>query len=79
MVVSIRKMRIPPLSVILSWPPPNYTDPVTRGPALLIVNIVFVALVVVSFVGRIYTRFFERNRFGIDDVVSIPAFVSLPV
>ncbi|XP_014551162.1 hypothetical protein COCVIDRAFT_113642 [Bipolaris victoriae FI3] len=37
-------MQLPPASVILSWPTPNYDDPVTRGPALVIVNAIFISL-----------------------------------
>ncbi|EMD65931.1 hypothetical protein COCSADRAFT_86419 [Bipolaris sorokiniana ND90Pr] len=37
-------MQLPPASVVLSWPTPNYDDPVTRGPALIIVNSVFITL-----------------------------------
>ncbi|EUC41054.1 hypothetical protein COCMIDRAFT_107175 [Bipolaris oryzae ATCC 44560] len=37
-------MQLPPVSVVLSWPTPNYDDPVTRGPALVIVNAIFITL-----------------------------------
>ncbi|EOA81748.1 uncharacterized protein SETTUDRAFT_98807 [Exserohilum turcica Et28A] len=37
-------MQLPPVSVILSWPTPNYHDPVTRGPALVIINSIFVTI-----------------------------------
>ena len=69
-------MRIPPINVILSWPTPNYVDPINRGPALLIVNIIFVTLVVVAFIGRMYCRIHLQKWFGIDDATNIPAFVS---
>lgn len=69
-------MRIPPINVILQWPTPNYIDPVNRGPALLIVNIIFVTLVVIAFVGRMYCRIEIQKWFGIDDATNILAFVS---
>ena len=69
-------MQYPPISVLLTWPKPNYVDPKTRGPALLIVNIIFTILVLVAVTGRFYTRIRCKNWFGIDDVMCIFALVS---
>ena len=69
-------MRIPPLSVYLSWPAANYADPVTRGEAVLTVNIIFVTFVVIAVTGRFYSRIFIKQWLGIDDWMIIPAFVS---
>ncbi|KAL7779575.1 hypothetical protein CFE70_009079 [Pyrenophora teres f. teres 0-1] len=41
-------MQLPPLDVILSWPTPNYVDPQTRGPALVIVNSIFITLAILT-------------------------------
>ena len=61
-------MRIPPLSVLLTWPVPNYVDPVTRGNASLIVNIIFILLVVLVVGLRFYCRMSAGAlRFGWDD------------
>lgn len=61
--------------VILSWPTPNYANPVTRGNALLVVNSIFIALVVI-FVGlRMYTRLIIKRWFGLDDVFILLALV----
>ncbi|CZR61605.1 related to L-fucose permease [Phialocephala subalpina] len=58
---------MPPLSVLLEWPTPNYIDPVMRGPANLIVIAIFFPLVLL-FVGiRIYTRIYLSKSFGLDD------------
>ena len=70
-------MRIPPISVFLSWPAPNYTDPETRGQALLIVNVIFATLVVIAVVGRFYSRLFIKYAYGWDDTLCIPSFVGL--
>lgn len=70
-------MKIPPLSVIVSWPAPNYEDPVTHGPAILIVNIIFIVLVLVAFVGRFYSRLVIKKWLGIDDGMCVLALVSL--
>ncbi|OCK95000.1 uncharacterized protein K441DRAFT_686994 [Cenococcum geophilum 1.58] len=37
-------MRFPPPEVIASWPAPNYAHPVNRGPILLIVELITLAL-----------------------------------
>ena len=59
----------PTKEIIEGWPAPNYVNPVTRGPALTIVNIIFIILVFL-FVGlRFYTRLRITHSFGQDDVV----------
>lgn len=68
-------MRLPPPSVVASWPTPNYTDPVTRGNVLLIVNIVFQGLATIAVAGRLYSRYIKK-WFGIDDVLIVLAYVS---
>ena len=57
-----------PLDVILSWPKPNYIDPVRRGPALLAVNCVLlpISLAVVGL--RLYTRLIIVRSAGLDDL-----------
>lgn len=69
-------MQLPPVSVVLSWPTPNYENPVTRGPALIIVNIIFITLTVLTVVARLYTRLVIKRWFGIDDVFILLALAS---
>jgi hypothetical protein len=61
-------MQLPPVDVLLSWPTPNYVDPETRGPALLIVNSILIALTILTVVARLYTRIVIKRWFGIDDI-----------
>ena len=68
-------MQLPPADVLLSWPTPNYDNPVTRGPALLIVNSIFISLAVITVVARIYTRIVIKRWFGIDDVFILLALL----
>lgn len=68
-------MQTPPLSVIASWPPPNYVNPETRGPAVIIVLAIFLAIVTLLIAIRIYTRIFVSRGFGLDDVLIILAYV----
>lgn len=69
-------MQFPPLSVIVTWPPANYDDPVTRGHALLVLMIFFSVLVVISCAGRFYSRIYIKHWFGWDDGFIIIALVS---
>jgi hypothetical protein len=69
-------MRIPPLEVLLSWPTPNYDNPPTRGRASLIFNIIFITLVLIAVILRLYCRIRVRQWFGMDDVMIAPALVS---
>jgi hypothetical protein len=61
-------MQLPPVDVLLSWPTPNYVDPETRGPALLIVNSILIALTILTVAARLYTRIVIKRWFGIDDI-----------
>lgn len=69
-------MRIPPTDVWVQWPPPDYHNPPTRGPAIIIVNIIFSVLVLIAFTGRFYSRIVIRKWLGVDDVMCILALVS---
>lgn len=68
-------MRLPPFEVLLSWPTPNYTNPETRGYALLVVNLIFISFALFMALSRFYTRIFIRKWFGLDDVFLLAALV----
>ena len=59
----------PTKEIIESWPKPNYVNPITRGPALTVVNIIFIILVFLVVGLRYYTRLRITRSFGQDDVV----------
>jgi hypothetical protein len=61
-------MRDPPLSVIETWPKPNYVNPETRGKALLVVNAIMLTITVLVVAGRMWARFRISKSPGIDDV-----------
>lgn len=69
-------MLLPPLNVLETWPTPNYIDPITRGPGLLIVNVVFSALALTIVALRLYTRTWITRSVGVDDVFVLIALVS---
>jgi hypothetical protein len=61
--------------VILTWPTPNYDNPPTRGEALVIVNSLLIALVVIVVGLRMYTRLTIKRWFGLDDIFILLALV----
>lgn len=70
-------MRDVPIPVILSWPTPNYIDPLTRGDALVVINAVLISVVVIVVSLRLYTRLAIRRWFGADDTFIALALVCL--
>ncbi|TEA09985.1 hypothetical protein C8034_v011117 [Colletotrichum sidae] len=68
-------MRIPPPEVILSWPPPRYDDPETRGPANQIVSLILLAIASIILAIRIYTRKCISKGFGWDDILVVLAYI----
>ncbi|TEY73303.1 hypothetical protein BOTCAL_0080g00310 [Botryotinia calthae] len=61
-------MRIPPPQILSTFPQPNYIDPVTRGPVLLIITVVFLPTIYIVVGLRTFTRTHLSKHFGIDDV-----------
>ncbi|KAF2431911.1 hypothetical protein EJ08DRAFT_696058 [Tothia fuscella] len=68
-------MKLPPREVLASYPPANYINPETRGNSLIIVNGVFLGLMTVGVILRIFTRTVVRRWFGWDDVFIILAYL----
>jgi hypothetical protein len=69
-------MRTPPAEVVLAWPNPNYTDPVTRGNTLVVVNVILFSFAVLLVAARLYTRLCVKMWAGLDDVFIFLALVS---
>jgi len=69
-------MLLPPKSVQETWPAPNYINPVTRGPAVVIVNTVLITLCIIIVVLRVYVRVYIKKWFGLDDVFIIFALLT---
>lgn len=66
-----------PVSVIASWPTPNYVNPETRDSSLLIVNSILLILASIVFFLRLYTRIFIKRWFGWDDSFMIVTWVAI--
>lgn len=69
-------MQLPPTEVLLTWPVGNYTHPSeVRGPAVLILTLIFVPTLLVLVALRAYTRLRLTKNFGSDDVAIVAAVV----
>ncbi|KAK6864777.1 hypothetical protein PG990_005785 [Apiospora arundinis] len=68
-------MIIPPLSVIASWPKPNYDNPESQGPVGLGIGSAVLVLVTLVLLLRLYTRRWISKGFGLDDVLIICAYI----
>jgi hypothetical protein len=66
-----------PLATIESWPPQNYTDPIERGPWVIVITITLYALVLGVVGLRTFTRAFISRSFGADDITILIAMVQL--
>jgi len=71
-------MQQPPEYILLTWPKPNYVDPITRGNGNFICNIVLYSLVICFICLRIFTRTHLRKVFGSDDIFILLAMVRIP-
>jgi hypothetical protein len=60
-----------PPEVIDSWPKPNYVDPETRGPALVIVSIILASMGLLMVTARLYARYFITKAPGWDDALIV--------
>ena len=65
-----------PASVRATWPSPNFEDPVTRGPALIVNVVLWIILAIMVVVLRSYTRLRITNSFGPDDILIVISMVS---
>ena len=62
-----------PPEVIASWPAPNYVDPETRGPGLVVASILLASLVIVPVAPRLYSRFLLTKAAGPDHALIVLA------
>ncbi|KAK8092245.1 uncharacterized protein PG998_015077 [Apiospora kogelbergensis] len=65
----------PPPSVTATWPRPNYVDPPTRGPALLITELTTLSLALVCLALRLWVRVRQLHKAWWDDWVMVVAGV----
>ena len=68
-------MRNIPVSVMITWPRPNYVDPETRGNSIIYVLSPFLFVSATTVGLRLYTRTVVNRWFGWDDVLIILGLV----
>jgi hypothetical protein len=64
-----------PLEVIASFPKPNYVNPETHGPALLLLAIILGSIGLVVVGTRLYARIYITKAVGIDDILIVGALI----
>jgi hypothetical protein len=70
-------MRFPPPEVLKTFPKPNYVDPVTRGPALMIVELTLLPIALICVALRLWVRIGWLHRSWWDDWLMVVAMVRL--
>ncbi|KAG7288134.1 hypothetical protein NEMBOFW57_007657 [Staphylotrichum longicolle] len=70
-------MRQPPPDVVASWPAPNYTNPETRGPALVIVELLAMSISTLCLGLRFYVRAYIMRSVDWDDWLMLSAALPL--
>lgn len=68
-------MRSPPPEVVASWPRPNYANPETRGPDLIVAGVVTLVFALAALTLRLYVRLRIMRETEIDDWVMVAATV----
>lgn len=64
------------MEVIMSWPPPQYDDPVKRGPALLAIELTILPFALLCLAARIYVRVHILRSTWWDDWCMVAAGIS---
>jgi len=68
-------MRSAPPEVVAAWPKPNYVDPETQGPDLIVAGL-FTLVVALAALGlRLYVRLGVMRKTAMDDWVMVVATV----
>ena len=70
-------MRSAPPEVIATWPKPNYIDPVTRGSALMVVELTLLPIAMVIVFMRLYVRIVWLKKSWWDDYLMVTAMVCI--
>ena len=65
----------PPLSVIESWPQPNYINPVQRDWAVPVILIVLFFITFLVFCARLWARLIVARDAGFDDLLIVLTMV----
>ncbi|KAM7197565.1 hypothetical protein V8F33_005531 [Rhypophila sp. PSN 637] len=66
----------PPPEILATWPTPNYENPESRGPSLLIIEVITLLLALLALAIRLYVKFGLLRKPRWDDYLMIMAAVS---
>jgi hypothetical protein len=69
-------MRSPPPEVVATWPRPNYINPETRGPDLIVAGLITLSVALICLALRLYVRVRIMRKTEMDDYVMVAATVS---
>jgi hypothetical protein len=61
--------------VVLSWPLPNYVDPVRRGWGIVILIIILFVLTAIAVSARLWARLVIQSSAGVDDAIIVACMV----
>lgn len=64
-----------PPEIIATFPKPNYVNPETHGPGLMVAACLLSAIGVIVVGARLYARFYITKAPGIDDLLIILALI----
>lgn len=64
-----------PLDVLLTWPVPNYKDPVTQSPYILVLSCIIGPLSIALLCARLWVRIRMQHNAGWDDWFMLAAAV----
>ncbi|KAH7385700.1 hypothetical protein BKA66DRAFT_416168 [Pyrenochaeta sp. MPI-SDFR-AT-0127] len=68
-------MRSPPLEVLKTWPKPNYVDPVTRGPKLMVIELTLLPIAMIVVFLRMWIRIGWLHKSWWDDYLMVAAMI----
>jgi hypothetical protein len=70
-------MRSAPPEVMATWPKPNYVDPITRGSALMVVELTLLPIAMIIVFLRLYVRIGWLKKSWWDDYLMVLAMVCI--
>ncbi len=68
-------MRSAPPEVVAAWPKPNYVDPESQGPDLIVAGIFTLVVALIALGLRMYVRLVMQRKTAADDWVMVVATV----
>lgn len=61
-----------------TWPSSNFSNSESKGPTLVVVELLLISITYVVVLLRVYSKVYLRKAFGLDDWLILPATVGTP-